>query len=695
MSGKSSGLAGIPPSAAGGARASGSPTPSMHGDSRSSTPPQFATHVGTQPQPSASSGSGLQYHLLVTVDRDTVPHKMVVQVADINELADRLQTLSPGQPIATVEYWDDDFGQFVPMRSLEPIKQLGCKAKLHVSTGGVKMVQVVEENDPLEWAALREQVDKLGPPKDGYVYELAQAHRIVHPGLEQAFQNRRRKLLDPTVRTVMLFYTNNARPSDQVVQHGFALPTGQAAMHYDGGIVFASDIDAQPTVTTNLKFLLCEVAVGRSLTVQAGDRRTVFDHNNYDSLLNLTRRFGGQQRLEEWVVFRPDQAIPRYVVTCAAVRGHMRRSWNPAALGCDQHPGESLKLWCVDCRRLMCPYCMTIGSHKGHTARDIAEVAVFEKQVVTKMFHTLDANLRRRQSEIAEIERVRGLHANIARKGEEEIRQVIRDLHQLLVNEEQHLIVELGKRKDNGSQQLDRQQEVIQDVTAELQKKFTQLKQFLDIPVESSQQARMEFLSRLQGVIDMLQTKPTYDDPSTLNIKELPPLHTAVSYDEAKAGIQSLCLAAGDGKEGQGSKLGASVPRAALSAEVGKVHDLEAGYIWVIPNATQHFHLHQSRDIFSDVFSLLGCTWELRITPQPAEHISVFLHAANHVHRMDFKVTMFSTKGWYQRAAKNWVEGFRGRGWGIKPYAEIKELQSTYIDNDALKIVVTPTSGLY
>jgi hypothetical protein len=280
----------------------------------------------------------------------------------------------------------------------------------------------------------------------------------------------------------------------------------------------------------------------------------------------------------------------------------------------------------------------------------------------------------------------------------------------LLANEEIEMLSDLQKRKESVNAEYDRQQEGVQVVVAELQKKSSTVKSFVEIPVESSQQGRMEFLSRLQGILDLMQSKPTYDDPGAIDIKAVPQININVSYDEARAGIQSLSISNGlvnsndDGAvhTGQGGRsgsggvpLGASVPRSALNAEVGKVRDLETGYIWVIPNAVQHFHSHQTKDIFSDVFSLLGCNWELRLTPQPAEHFSVFLHAANHVHRVDFKVTLFSPRGWYSRQAKNWADTFKGRGWGIKPLIEIKELQTTYINDNCLKLVVTPISGLY
>lgn len=659
-------------------------------------PAAAAAAATAPPLPAVPEGRHL-YNLLVYVDKDQYPQRMSVQVATLQELAAHIAQVI-GQPVAAISVWDDEFRQYVPMASLLPL-QRDMKGKLWVETGGVRIAAVTEAKDPLEWSALREHVDKLGPPRSGCVYEMVEAHKITNAALEDAFQRRRQRLIDPRARTMLLFYTNNARPSDQVVQHGFALPVGE--QHYGGGIIFASDIDAQPALNSNLKFLLCEVAVGRPLTITDGDERPLsggFDAAKYDSLLHITHRFNGVARLEEWAVYHQEQAVARYIITCSVVRGAMKPAWNPVAMGCDKHPGESLKLWCVNCRCLMCPYCLTIGAHKGHEGRDIAEVAGFEKQVLVKMFSTLDKTLVRRQGETAELERVRAMLNAAAKKGEEEIRAAMDELHDLLEAEERQLLSALGARREATVRDVERRLERVQQLCGEYQKKFSETKAFLELPVETSQQARMEFLAGLQSMLTRLQEAPTYDDPTATDVSE-PRFSAHVAVDDARRGIQAIALTDAEGVGSMGgpsaSGGGGVVPRAALESEIQRLRDVEAGYIWVIPNADKHFHPQQTADIFSDVFVLLGVEWELRLTSQPDEHISVFLHAANHTHRMDFKCVLISSRGWYVRNAKNWLESFKGKGWGIKPYADKKTILATYVNDRVLKLLITPTSGLY
>jgi hypothetical protein len=651
------------------------------------------------------SGGGAEaatYQFLVYVDREEYPTKIQCTIDSVRGLVSHLQQALE-RPVARLSIWDNDFQQYIPFTSLNEVRDF--KARLAVDTGGVRVSLVREDVDALEHNAVREHVDKLGPPRDGCSYQLVEAHRIINPDLERAFQNRRGKLCDPKVRSMMLFYTNNARPSEQVVQHGFAMPAAGQGPNAGQGIVFATDIDAQPALNTNLKFLLCEVAVGRTFTVRSADRLTSqlrgFDLGKYDSLLNLTQRDNGG-RIDEWVIFNADQAVPRYIVTCNVAKGAAKVSWNFAAMGCERHPGESLKLWCVPCRQLMCPYCMTIGAHKGHEGKEVSEVATFEKQVVIKMNQTLDKTLQRRQEEAAELERVKLMLAAVAKKGEENIRRVIAELHQMLAVEEQQLVTNLVARRANAVAELDRGLHVVQQAAADLSRKQHDALRFAELPVESSQQAAAEFLSGLQGTLDVLHAAPAYDDQTTTTVS-VPELHATVDYEEAKHGIQSLALTdATHSDGGHGSKApsgglngGGTVPRAALDSELARLRDIETGYIWIIPNASQHFALSQKKDVFSDVFQLLGTSWEMRVTSQPEEHVSVFLHAANHVHRMDFRVTLISPNGWYTRHAKNWLDSFRGRGWGIKPYADKRSLHSTYIHDGVLKICITPTSGLY
>mgnify|MGYP001562310979 FL=1 len=678
------------------------------------------------------------YNLLVYIDREEHPIRVTSQVTNYQGLVQHLQQLT-GKQVNQVSIWDESFRQYVPMKSLADIQEY--RARLWVETGGVKLVIVTEERDALEWSALREHVDRLGPPREGYVYQLTQAHRILNLELEDQFQQQRKRLIDPSARTQMLFYTNNARPSDQVVARGFALPAVSSPTPniYGGGIVFATDIDAQPPVNSNLKFLLCEVAVGRALTIHGGDtiaanKFRAFDLNSYDSLINMTHRGSGGTRLDEWVIFNPNQALPRYILTCTIIRATYRPAWNPAVMGCDVHPGESMKLWCVLCRRLICPYCLTIGGHKGHEAKDVGEVAAFEKQVLQRMFATLSRTTERRQDEVSEVERVKLVMSSVCRQGEETVKAACADLHQLVQEQEQRLILGLQAHRQVAVAKLDEGLVAAHELVADLLKKQSDTKALLDVPVDVSQQARMEFLARLNPLLDVLHTPPRYDEGQAAAIT-VPSLPTVVDgFAEAQDAIRAMQLVdsagggatrnagqrpsrsqqsqlTGGGGSPDGGRLADGGGSSAESPDLLRLRDVETGYMWIVPQIEAYLTAQPPKDVYSDVFTLNGARWELRLThvsssagsvtppaaggSSPLDMVAIFLHAAGHQQRMDFRVSIISPKGWFVRQAKNWQESYRGRGWGIKPLIERRAILSTYVHDGVLKVCVTPSSSLY
>jgi hypothetical protein len=636
--------------------------------------------------PGVEAAAAQHYHFLVYADKDEHPCRVECVAGDLGALVRHVQQ-GIGRTVLRLSAWDDDFAQYVPLRALAEIR--GTRAKLWAETAGVRIAPVSEAHDPLEYKVLLEHVDRLGQPQPQHAYEMTAAHRVSHPELEALFQARRKTLLDERVRTSLLFYTNNARPSEHVVQHGFSVP--ELRPPYPNGIVFATDIDAQPAAGTEIKFLLCEVAVGRSFAVRGADRVSHqmrgFDLREYDSLMNWAQRDDGNGRIDEFVVFDPDQAIPRYIVTCTVAKGSGGATWNRGAMGCPYHPGEALKLWCIGCRELICPYCMTIGAHRSHEAREVAEVATFERQVLARMARTLDETLRRRQETAAELELAKCVLATDGRAGDDNVRRAVATLHQQLAAEEQRLVTDGAARRGAAVAQLDRAAEVLQMALAELHKKHAATAQLLALPIDGNPAACTEFLSGLVLLQETLQAAPSFDDTAPPPV-DTPAIPTNVVTEMAERGIASLALGRVEPTDG------AKAPQAE-SEELGRLRDIETGHIWVIADAATRFSAGQTNDVFSDKFTLLGRRWEARIASQPDGHLSAFVHAANHNDRMDFRLTLVSPGGWYTRHASDWVEQFRGRGWGVKPFVDRKSVLERYIADGVLKLVITPVGGLY
>jgi hypothetical protein len=628
--------------------------------------------------------------LLVYVDDETSPVKMTVQCEDATGLIMQIQK-AIGKPISSAMYWDNDFTQFVPLKALDNI--LGDKAKLMVHTHGVRAQIVSETKDPLEYHTIRDFVDKLSLPGDGLMYSIREVQRLSNPQLEARFNARRTKLFDPNARTQMAFYTNNARPSDVVIRDGFILPAVQGP--YGKGVIFANDVLAKPTQSANVRFLVCEVLTGKTVALHDEEDRGVtleiLEHMGYDSVVAITTTLPTSQRLEEWIVYHPDQAIPRYVVTCDVTRGTPYNRLLAARDTCPAHPGEILRLWCLQDRQLVCAYCMSMGAHKGHDCRSITEILVKERDVLQRVQHTLDQTLFHRQNDLAELERTRTRYQAVVTEAQASIRDMVSRVRVLVDTKEAELLQEASEKGFAASAQLDVIVAPLQSACMQLMQKAAELKDALDISRDGTTYAKLEFLHRVNDLHTSLSTEPRYDDaPQVMN--RVPNLSLRVTPQPLEHAILNLHV------EDAGSDSGPLVTQTIPSIQeetLSKLRAVECGYIWVIPNVATHFGPSQTRDIFSDPFLMLGEWWELKVSPQPSDCVSVFLHAVKHVHRLNFKVFLFSERGWYVRSARNWSEDFKGRGWGIKPYIERKTLVEGYSQGDTVKLCVVPVGGLY
>eukprot|EP00759_Apiculatamorpha_spiralis_P046182 PhF_6_TR42725/c0_g1_i1/m.64556 len=628
--------------------------------------------------------------LLVYVDEESSPIKVTVSCEDATGLVMSLQR-TIGKPINSVSYWDNDFAQFVPLKALDNI--IGDKAKIMVYTAGIRAQTVNEAKDPLEYHTIREYIDKLSLPGDGLMYSIREIQRLSNPTLEARFVARRAKLFDPNARTQIAFYTNNARPSDVAIRDGFILPA--TAGPYGKGIIFANDVLAKPTQTTNVRFLLCEIGTGKTVALHDEEDRGVtleiLDHMGYDSVIAVTTTLPTTPRLEEWIVYHPDQAIPRYVVTCDVVRGTPYHRMVAQRDTCSAHPGESLKLWCLQCRQLVCAYCMSMGSHKGHDCRSVTEILVKERDVLQRVQHTLDQTLFHRQNDLAELEKVRSRYQSVVTETQASIRDMISKLRVLIDTKESELMQEASEKGFAASTQLDVIVAPLQTACMQLMQKAATLKEALDISRDGTTYAKLEFLHRVNDLHTSLSTEPRYDDaPQVLG--RVPNLSLRLNPHPLEHAISSLHV---EDAGSEMSNLAVTTPPSLQEETLSKLRAVESGYIWVIPNVSTHFASTQTRDIFSDPFLLVGEWWELKVSPQPADCISVFLHAVKHTNRLNFKVFLFSERGWYVRSARNWTEDFRGRGWGIKPFIERKTLIDGYTQGDTLKLCVVPIGGLY
>ena len=244
------------------------------------------------------------FNLLVYVDNAVTPVKLEVQAADATELVLQIQR-SIGLPIVSISYWDDSAREYVQLRTLVPLQS--GKSKLWVATSGVKAMPITEDKDPLEYNTIREQVEKLTPPEDGMVFTVKEILRVQNHNLEQKFKVRKAQLFDPNSRTALKFHAES-QPVDQILKNGFRLPARPGP--YGIGVIFSSDIGVSHA-TESVRFLLCEVAIGRFTTLHNEEDRgatlEVMQHMGYDSVVSRTSTHPNLQKMEENIIYHANQ----------------------------------------------------------------------------------------------------------------------------------------------------------------------------------------------------------------------------------------------------------------------------------------------------------------------------------------------------------------------------------------------------
>jgi hypothetical protein len=79
------------------------------------------------------------------------------------------------------------------------------------------------------------------------------------------------------------------------------------------------------------------------------------------------------------------------------------------------------------------------------------------------------------------------------------------------------------------------------------------------------------------------------------------------------------------------------------------------------------------------------------------EWLGLFLFPQQHRLRMDFRVIAFSEVTWAEWQVTGWTTEMAGKGWGLYPFLQRKELMRTdkLARDNIVKICIAPISDLY
>ena len=170
-----------------------------------------------------------------------------------------------------------------------------------------------------EYYEVEDRVRKYVQPGHNWYPVVKKIEKVTNYGLEIKWLNAKKELVDPR-RSELKFHGTNETAIIKITESGFLLPKRKDQM-YGQGIYFATDSSksAQKMYTKGSKMLLlCDVLLGKSFTVDSAKKNMTLKElrrMGYDSLYakRNTRATTGVL-YDEFVVYNPDQALPKYII---------------------------------------------------------------------------------------------------------------------------------------------------------------------------------------------------------------------------------------------------------------------------------------------------------------------------------------------------------------------------------------------
>ncbi|KAH9314793.1 hypothetical protein KI387_023420, partial [Taxus chinensis] len=183
-----------------------------------------------------------------------------------------------------------------------------------------------------DYFQVMDRTEKFIQPGHDVLLVVTKIQKVFNPKLQINFLRAQRDLFQPISSSHQLFHGTDDAGIEGIIHDGFRLPKKGARNMFGQGCYFATDSSksAQKIYTKGSnKLLLCEVILGRTWTVQEDHPemdRDQIRRKGYDSL--FSKRGSGERggtQYDEYVIYNPHQAIPRYIV-------HYKNQHDPQAL---------------------------------------------------------------------------------------------------------------------------------------------------------------------------------------------------------------------------------------------------------------------------------------------------------------------------------------------------------------------------
>uniref|UniRef100_A0A1I8J1C4 Poly [ADP-ribose] polymerase n=1 Tax=Macrostomum lignano TaxID=282301 RepID=A0A1I8J1C4_9PLAT len=221
-------------------------------------------------------------------------------------------------------------------RSLYEVQSESVATELHLahllhsgSTTRVKRVPITATRKwtVAEFHRIRDRVLRYVKPEYNTSVNILSIERICNPALDQRLYNAFFQLHKKDCVPELLIHGTYSNSAENIISNGFNV--GTQGM-FGAGIYFATDTSksVQYARDNNVKtLLLCEVLLGKTLictSAQTNLNLQTVQNQGYDSVFARRGTKSTQGVLnDEYIVYRPEQATPRYLVkfTTSTVHG--------------------------------------------------------------------------------------------------------------------------------------------------------------------------------------------------------------------------------------------------------------------------------------------------------------------------------------------------------------------------------------
>ncbi|MCO5567021.1 hypothetical protein L7F22_020704 [Adiantum nelumboides] len=172
-----------------------------------------------------------------------------------------------------------------------------------------------------EYRMVQDRTEKFIQPTHKQLPVVTRIQKVINAKLELNFLQAKRDLTDVLAPTQMLFHGTDDAGVTGITTTGFRLPSASKNNMFGVGCYFATDSSksAQELYTKGSnKLLLCEVLLGRPWSVTSALPDLTLKKvrkSNFDSVFSMRNsRASGGTEFDEYIIYNPSQAIPRYVV---------------------------------------------------------------------------------------------------------------------------------------------------------------------------------------------------------------------------------------------------------------------------------------------------------------------------------------------------------------------------------------------